>query len=98
MSFRTRPYSNLVYLSCPVVFVIKCLYVAEKINFNNFYINQKKNFLELHKCAVLNHDFSQFCSVEGDEVFRVGLVIVEDHKHGGLLLVVHHTVEAVGGV
>lgn len=37
-------------------------------------------------------------SAEGDEVFWVGLVIVEDHKHGGLLLVVHHTVEAVGGV
>lgn len=41
---------------------------------------------------------NQFYSVEGDEVFWVGLVIVEDHKHGGLLQVVHQTVEAVGGV
>lgn len=40
----------------------------------------------------------QASSAEGDEVFWVGLVIMEDHKHGRLLLVVHQTVEAVGGV
>lgn len=43
-------------------------------------------------------EFCHVSSLEGDEVFWVGLVIVEDHKHGGRLLVVHHTVKAVGGV
>jgi len=37
-------------------------------------------------------------SAEGDEVLGVRLVVVEDHEHVGLPLVVHHAVEAVVGV
>lgn len=35
---------------------------------------------------------------KGDAVFRVGLIIMEDDKHGGLLLVVHQAVKAVSRV
>lgn len=48
--------------------------------------------------TVLMHDFPQSFSLEGNEVFWVGLVIMEDHKHAGLLLVVHQTVVAVSGI
>ena len=37
-------------------------------------------------------------SGEGDEVFWVGLVVVEHYKHVGTLLDVHQAVEAVRGV
>lgn len=60
--------------------------------------NRHLRHILIYHCTVLNHDLSQIYLVEGDEVFWVGLVIVEDHEHGGLLLVVHHTVIAVGGV
>lgn len=43
-----------------------------------------------------NYLFSH--SFEGNEVFWVGLIIMKDNEHGGLLLVVYQTVEAVGRV
>ncbi|KAK2899962.1 hypothetical protein Q8A73_013091 [Channa argus] len=47
---------------------------------------------------VLSNIGGHYSPHTGDEVFWVGLVIMEDDKHGGLLLVVDQTIVAVSRI